>query len=109
MLPEESIAMPWGVFSCARVARPPSPENPALEFPATTVNAPLGLTLKTAWDALKYRLPAESVATRLGCPMAAAVAATGVAGGAPPATVEIVYCCARASDAPATSRKIFTM
>ena len=34
-------------------------------------------------------------------------AVAGVAGGAPPATVEIEYCCAKASAAPASSRRNF--
>jgi hypothetical protein len=42
--------------------------------------------------------------------MDAGSAATGVAGGAPPATVEMTYCCAEANPAqrskPATTRTI---
>ena len=38
-----------------------------------------------------------------GWPMEALRAVTGVAGGAPPATVEMVYCCAKAVT-PANSR-----
>src|SRR4051812_31580434 len=41
-------------------------------------------------------LPAPSTATRPGSPITALVAVAGVCGGAPPATVEITYCCADA-------------
>jgi hypothetical protein len=36
-------------------------------------------------------------------------AAAGVAGGAPPATVEMEYCCASAMEAPASSEMTFNI
>src|SRR5690348_8189338 len=41
---------------------------------------------------------------RCGGPMGMLVAAAGVAGAAPPATVEIVYCCAKTTAWPASNR-----
>jgi hypothetical protein len=49
--------------------------------------------LKTEFPLLKYT-PPEATASFLGCPIEVFKAATGVGGGAPPATVDIVYCCA---------------
>src|SRR5271157_175553 len=105
MLPAASTAMPTGVFNCAFTAGPPSPENPGRELPATSVRV-TPLSLNTEWPLLKYTLPAPSTATRRGWPMEVPVAATGVGGGAPPATVVIEYCCPSATEAPASHRKI---
>jgi hypothetical protein len=92
-LPAESTATPCGEFNCALTAGPPSPEKPAREFPATSVRVPPPSILKTEFPLLKYT-PPEATASFLGCPIEVFKAATGVGGGAPPATVDIVYCCA---------------
>src|SRR5271157_4705818 len=95
--------MPAGALSCALTAGPPSPENPAREFPATSARlAPL--SRYTQLPAVKYRLPFESTMVRLGLPMVVLSAAAGVGGGAPPATVDIVYCCPCATGKPASNR-----
>lgn len=61
--------------------------------PATRVSVPLASTLKTLPSRvlLKYRLPAASVVTPFVQPTDAVVAAIGVGGGAPPATVVMMY------------------
>src|SRR5437867_13438847 len=46
---------------------------------------------------MKYTFPVASVATAEARPMGAFTAAMGVGGGAPPANVEIRYCCAHAA------------
>jgi hypothetical protein len=53
--------------------------------------------LKTELPLLKYTLPAVSTVTRLGWPMEVLEAGAGVVVGAPPATVEIEYGCAKAA------------
>src|SRR5690348_37717 len=52
----------------------------------------------------KYTLPEESVATRGGSPMEVPLAAAGVGGAAPPATVEIRYCWPHAAAAQNTHK-----
>jgi hypothetical protein len=59
--------------------------------------------LKTEFPLLKYTLP-EATASFLGCPIDVLKAAAGVGGGAPPATVDIVYCCAYAAGLTASHR-----
>jgi len=59
--------------------------------------------LKTEFPLLKYTPPAAT-ASFLGCPMEILKAAAGVGGGAPPATVDIVYCCENAAGLAASSR-----
>src|SRR6516165_8350020 len=59
------------------------------------VSVPLRSTLKIECRLPKYALPAESTATRGGSPMAVVAAGPGVTGGAPPARVVMIYCCAR--------------
>lgn len=44
------------------------------------------------------------MATRRGGPIEALVAVTGVAGGAPPAMVDMVYCCPKAQEPLRSSR-----
>ena len=73
-------------------------------MPATAVRLPLLLILKTALPLLKYVLPWVSTVTRFGCPIEVLVAVTGVGGGAPPAAVVNVYCCANAKELPASSQ-----
>src|SRR5579863_942934 len=97
--PAASTAIPTGRFNCAFTAGPLSPENPGRELPATSVKLPLELILKTQLPLVKYRLPDESTASRRGCPIEIAVALTGVAGGTPPATVVMEYCCPWATQA----------
>src|ERR1035437_10179200 len=109
ILPFGSKAMPCGEFNCALTAGPPSPEKPAREVPAISVTGPLPLILKTQFEELKERLPEASRATRAGCPMEILAAAAGVAGGAPPATVDMEYCCASAMEAPASSEMNLNM
>src|ERR1022692_5322663 len=99
-LPDLSITKPWGTFNWAAVAGPPSPEYPARDVPAISVRTPVVSILNTEFELLKYTLPEASMAVRRGCPMAVPAAATGVAGGTPPANVEIVYCWAGAREAP---------
>src|SRR5579862_1060822 len=88
-LPAASTATPSGPFNVAAMAGPPSPENPGRELPAISVSTPPESSLKTEFRLAKYRLPALSTATRRGAPTEVLLPATGVAGGAPPAKVEI--------------------
>jgi hypothetical protein len=101
--PAASTAMPVGLLSCALTAGPPSPEYPALEVPATSVSIALFSSLKTQLEALKYTFPALSVAIPEIPPSGTVVAATGLGKGAPPATVEITYCCAATNPAHNTN------
>jgi hypothetical protein len=87
----------------ALLAGPPSPEYPGLLFPATRVSTPVVSNLKTQFEATKYRFPGASVATLRVRVSDAAVPGIGVGGGAPPATVEIMYCWAQAT--PPRSKK----
>src|ERR1035437_5170339 len=59
------MATPKGEYSDALVAGPPSPENPCLPFPATTVNTPFGQILTTMLldQSGAYTLPWASTAT----------------------------------------------
>src|SRR6185369_9335000 len=93
---------PCGEFSWAFTAAPPSPEKQGRELPAINVRTPAESIRNTEFPALKYTLLPDTI-TLCGNPIGVLVAGAGVAGGAPPATVEIVYCCAKAA-VPARSR-----
>src|SRR5579871_50406 len=95
MFPVESIAKLPGTFSCALVAVPPSPENPAAPVPAIRVIVPLVATLKMQLRLVKYKLPVASVANACGLPMLDCNALAGVGGAPPPAIVLMVYCWAQ--------------
>src|SRR5205814_247916 len=62
ILPEESMAIPLGESSEARVARPPSPDDPFVPLPATVLIVPFESILRMRWllKSLMKRLPAES-------------------------------------------------
>src|SRR5580700_8268226 len=83
--PALSTERPAGDHNCALTADPPSPEYPALEFPATCTRTPLLVNLNTQFVLVKYAFPLLSVATFCGAPIDASVATFGVGGAAPPA------------------------
>jgi len=87
-------------------AEPPSPEKPAVEVPAIRLIVPVEFSLKTHRRLMKQRVPAESAANPLSTSICMVLAEAGVAGGEPPATVEIRYCCALQHEMPA--RRIVT-
>src|ERR1700757_221154 len=88
-LPALSTATPTGLLRLALVAGPPSPENPCVPLPATTVRIPAAVTFTTVPFDATYRFPDPSIATD---PYGAigAVVATSVAPGPPPANVVII-------------------
>ena len=90
-LPELSIARLVGVFSCALVAGPPSPEYPGLDVPASRVMMLERSNWKIEWRLVNKMFPFESTAMPEGGETEASAPRTGVGRGAPPTTVEITY------------------
>jgi hypothetical protein len=67
-LPSASTTTPWGLFSSALVATPPSSENPGIPVPATVVMMPVASTRRMRLlvvSAMKT-LPSASAATPKG-------------------------------------------
>src|ERR1022692_977423 len=75
-LPKASTATPYGTLSCASVAGPPSPLNPAVPVPATVVIIPPADTFRIRWlpASAMNRLPAASTNTPAGLDIWAAMA-----------------------------------
>src|SRR5271165_2334470 len=87
------MAVACGEFSCAWTAGPPSPEYPGFPLPAISVRTPVASALNTEFKAAMYVFPAEPKEIP-GIVVNGAPTAGWVAGGTPPAIVEITYCCA---------------
>ena len=64
-------------------------------MPATRVMTPAVSRRKTQCRLVKYTPPSVPTTKRAVVPIDLVIASAGVGGGAPPATVEITYCCAR--------------
>src|ERR1035438_8574925 len=92
--PLVSSPSPYGLFSCAAVAAPPSPAYPGAPVPAKVLITPAGETIRMRSFRLSatYRLPCPSTATPLGNFSLADVAAPPSMAGPhpPPTTVEIL-------------------
>ena len=103
---DDPMAIAPAVLNSALVAGPPSGEEPHLEFPAMRVMIPSPSILKAELETVKYTFPLSAAIPRLGTTDAIRPA-MGVGSGAPPAKVEIVYCCAARTHALDNSKKVF--